>query len=93
MKTRITKHFPASTIGIVSQTGAAQSDREQGVTVELHLDNGSPTMAEAYSPSQEHYAAIGLEMNGKDLVGYDGVFEIPGEVLDVLRENGFSINL
>ena len=85
------RHFANSTIGIVSQTGAEQTDRRTGITVELHWRDTeqAPYCAEVYdTEDQGIYVEVGLEWGGmgnsNELTGYDGVFEIPGEVLHML---------
>lgn len=35
-------------------------------------------------------AGIGLWFNGKELVDYDGVFELPKEAIELLEEHGFN---
>lgn len=39
---------------------------------------------------EEDYAEIGIENVGKDITGYDGVFELPKEAIQLLKENGFN---
>jgi hypothetical protein len=35
-------------------------------------------------------AEIGIEAVGMDIVGYDGVFEIPKQAIELLKEAGFN---
>ena len=88
-ETQIQKHFPGSTIGLIHQSGDEIGARERGVTVLVHLRNGVPTCAEVFG--EEHHAEIGLWWEGKTLVDYDGVFEMPRELAEVLTEHGFTL--
>lgn len=36
------------------------------------------------------YTSIGIETVGHDVIGYDGVFEIPKEALELLRDAKFN---
>lgn len=89
------RDFPNSTIGVVCQTGTELSNRDKGVTVELHWHRGQkwPHSAEVYStdPNGDHYVDIGLSWDGNKLVDYDGVFDLPEEVKTMLVERGALI--
>jgi len=34
---------------------------------------------------------IGLEIEGKDVIGYDGVFELPIQAQELLKNNGYNL--
>lgn len=89
MKSKIEKRYDGFT-STVHQTGALIS-QSKGINVVLHLKNNMPYSAEVFSDDCEEYAALGLEMEGTELVGYDGCFEIPREVCMLLQENGFTV--
>lgn len=91
MKT-LKKFFPDSTIGEVHQDGTELSKMERGVRVEITIPDGarSSGCAIIHSESCNHYAEIGLRFDGKELVDYDGVFELPKEVSSLLKENGYK---
>ena len=36
------------------------------------------------------YAVIGITTEGKEVVDYDGVFELPAEAIELLKEHGLS---
>jgi hypothetical protein len=38
----------------------------------------------------EDYVEIGIETVGKDVTGYDGVFELPKQALQLLKKNGYN---
>ena len=87
------RKFPHSVIRVVHQTGTALTKKERGVTVEIHhIDNWPPVLAIVRGELVDHYAEIGLEWDGETLAGYDGVFELPREVLAVLDEMGYNVS-
>jgi len=43
-------------------------------------------------PSMDETLIIGLEHNNKILTGYDAVFELPIQAIELLRENGFTVD-
>jgi hypothetical protein len=87
------KKFPKGQINIINQNGSDQTEPETGLEVNLHWRDGVPVCAEIFGEREEHYAEIGLEFDGKDLVDYDGVFELPAEVAEMLKEAGYRIEL
>lgn len=56
----------------------------------LANDHGVPTMIEWDIPALEETEHIGLEIDGKSVVGYDGVMCIPEEACDLLEELGYN---
>lgn len=88
---KVSRFFPASTIGTVDQNGIDLTNRSYGVHVDLHSHAGCPPhSAEVYNDDCSLYADIGLEFDGNSLVGYDGCFDIPAEVLTMLNDMGFN---
>ena len=85
------KKFPKGKINIVNQSGTDLTEPETGLEVNLHWRDGIPVCAEIFGEEEEHYAEIGLEFDGKDLVDYDGVFELPDEVAEMLKEAGYKV--
>lgn len=92
MKT-ITKTFTESRARVVHQSGAVLDMDSAPVTIHLHTRDGETTPCCAELEAGELYAEIGLEFEGNTLTGYDGVFDCPEEVLSMIRELGFTINL
>ncbi len=93
MKTTITKRFADSRINTVHQDGTALTDSQDGVNVTITLRDGVPVCADVHSDDCSEYAELGLEMEGKKLVGYDGCFELPNEVIELLVAHGFENGL
>lgn len=61
-------------------------------TMELFTDdNGTPTMIEWDIPEMEHTEHIGLEFSGIHLEGYDGVFELPSQAVQLIKKAGYKV--
>lgn len=90
----ITRKFPRSRIGIVHQNRSELTTPERGVTVVLHLKEGSsvPHCAEVFGVEMEHHAELGLWFDGKALADFDGAFALPREVGLMLTELGFTVS-
>lgn len=88
---RITRLFPHSEAAIVHQNGAQLSASSKGVEIVLHTrkNERDPCCAEVISG--EHYAEIGLSFEGKELSDYDGVFFLPCEVGEMLKDVGYVV--
>lgn len=86
------KYFSNSTIGMVHQTGQELVDRVKGVTVTLSFLDGHKLPHCAEISGGDLYAEIGLEWDGDKLTGYDGVFELPGEIKSMLAELGCTFD-
>jgi len=96
MKSVIKREFPSTTIGMIDANGVDLTSRSKGVTVELHLRDGSPVCAEVYDTKtggNNHHAEIGLIVEGGELVDYDGVFDLPKEVMSMCQELGIRNGL
>lgn len=86
-------------VNTVHQTGQQLTPDAAGVNVDIVFTDrrpAAPACAEVYSDNQEEYAEIGLEWGGEDggaivLEGYDGVFELPREVIIALEYLGFKV--
>lgn len=89
-------YFPASGAYQVHQTGEVLSGFSKGLTVELTQQVGKPAphAFEFYSDSQTMYAEGGLwfeaTKDGIRITEYDGVFELPREVVAMLKTLGFN---
>ena len=87
----ICRFFPESEVSLIHQTGAVLSDPTISVEVILHTreDERDPCCAEIVSG--DHYADIGLWFEGNELSDYDGVFCLPREVGEMLKEAGYVV--
>ena len=88
---RITRLFPHSEVAVVHQNGAQLSASSKGVEIVLHTreNERDPCCAEVIGG--EHYAEIGLSFEGKELSDYDGVFFLPREVGEMLKDAGYVV--
>lgn len=88
-----TQFFPNSEISTVLQNGRIITEPHKGVNVQLHYRDGETTPCSAEIYGGNEYAEIGLEFEGKTLVGYDGCFELPKEIETMVRAEGFEVSL
>lgn len=95
------KNFPESSIGMVCvSTGGEVSDRKIGVSVTLWGFEGKPPHAaeiwdtETQGDEEEggFYAEIGLGFDGNMLTDYDGVADLPREIVELVKELGYEID-
>jgi hypothetical protein len=87
----ITRIFPHSEATLVHQSGARLTEATKGVEIILHTREGEDTPCCAELVSGNHYAEIGLWFEGKELSDYDGVFTLPREVGEILKDAGFVV--
>ena len=94
MKRTLHRTFPDTVINEVDGNGHPNTNEERGVEVTLHWreTDQAPVMAEVSSKTGDHYAEVGLQFKGLELVDYDGVFEMPSEVVALLKDNGFDVS-
>ena len=93
MSSAIKKFYPQAVVSTIDGNGNHLTQPRQGLWVEIHKRNGKFRSAEVYSDCQTEYADIGLVIEGGELVDYDGVFSLPKEVAQLLRENGVKVNM
>ena len=92
MKARTTRRFfPDSEVSIVHQNGAQLTAPSKGIEVILHTreNERDPCCAEVISGN--HYGEIGLWFDGNVLSDYDGVFSLPREIGEMLKEAGYVV--
>lgn len=88
--------FENTTINTIDANGMALSRRRKGVGITLHVEEGIPKSAEVFDLATgggDEYAIIGLVVEDGELVGYDGVFDIPKDLLAVLEKHGIRNGL
>ena len=62
-------------------------------TMELFKnDEGIPEMIEWDIEELETTESIGLWFDGNDLCDYDGVFELPKEAIELIKQSGFNVS-
>lgn len=88
----VTRYFPHSEANLVHQTGTQLTAITKGVEIVLHTrkDELTPSCAELISGS--HYAEIGLWFEGKELSDFDGVFSLPRELGEMLKDAGYVVS-
>lgn len=87
------KFFPDTLINTVNGWGTNLTKPKEGAWVIIHKnDAGKICCAEVYSEDESEYAEIGLWFDGNNLSDYDGVFNLPMEVIECLREMGCGVD-
>ena len=89
--TTVQRFFPKSEARLIYQSGAQLSEPTKGVHVLLHTRENEIDPCCAELISGEHHAEIGLSFNGKELADYDGVFSLPREVVEMLKDVGYIV--
>ncbi len=75
-----------------SMSPMAESFGECLSTMELFTgDENVPTMIEWYVEELDRVEHIGLWFEGRELVDYDGVFELPTEAVKLIRKGGYKV--
>jgi hypothetical protein len=87
----VQRSFPKSEVSLLHQSGAQLSEPTKGVHVLLHTRKNETDPCCAELISGEHHAEIGLSFNGKELADYDGVFSLPREVGEMLKDAGYIV--
>lgn len=85
------RQFPESTIGLVDGDGRSVGPkRANGVEVVLHrtLSGYCAEVMDIKTGGDAHYAEVGIWVEGNVLMDYDGVFDLPSEVREMLKEEG-----
>lgn len=91
----IERQFPKTFINTISANGAPLSRPSKGVTILLHYRDGKadPCCAEVMDTETEgdrEHAEIGLWFEDKELADYDGVFQLPSDLVAWLKELGYG---
>lgn len=89
--TTVQRFFPQSEATVVHQNGAQLSEPSKGVEIVLHTRENETEPCCAEVISREHYAEIGLSFEDKELSDYDGVFFLPREVGEMLKDAGYVV--
>lgn len=68
------------------------ADNEMVLYVSEDGTSGSIDWDVNYEHGDGESVGIGLEIDGKKIVGYDGVFELPKEAEKLLTDNGYDLS-
>ncbi len=93
----LSRTYPQDVINVIDAEGHALTNAERGIEVVLHWkeDEAAPRSAEVFGSVREdedHHAEVGLWFEGIALVDYDGVFEMPHVLTDLLKRNGLDVS-
>jgi hypothetical protein len=86
------RFFPRSEASLVHQDGSQLTAPSKGVEIILHTRENEQKPCCAELISGEHYAEISLSFQGKELSDFDGVFFLPQEVGEILRDTGYVVS-
>lgn len=83
------------TVGLTLQNSFGVIAEQDGVEIEINIrqskeDYASFEFYDTETGGDEWYAEGGLWFKGKELVDYDGVFELPTEVISILEKGGYN---
>lgn len=85
--------FPDSQVTTISQSGKVLVDHGKGLTVDLWAQAcEKPHLAELGHSDGDDCDHVGLEFDGDTLVGYDGCFELPKEVIITVKAAGYKVS-
>ena len=92
MKARTTRRFFSdSEASIVHQNGAQLTAPSKGIETILHTRENEHDPCCAELLSGDHHTEIGLWFDGNVLSDYDGVFSLPREIGEMLKEDGYVV--
>ena len=76
----------------IEQFGKNHSQGTHKSTMELYLnEKKEPCMIQWDNPIDS--IGMEIEFNGGEVTGYDGVFELPTQAIELLKHAGFKIEL
>ena len=79
-----------NSFGIIKQEEGIEIDVTVGINDE---DSGWFELYDVETGGEDWYAEGGIEFDGMDIVGYDGVFELPDFIVNKLVELGYKDEL
>ena len=92
MKTHTTRRFFSDGEAcVVHQNGAQLTAPSKGIEIILHTRENEHDPCCAELLSGDLHAEIGLWFDGKELSDYDGVFSLPREIGEMLKEAGYVV--
>jgi hypothetical protein len=93
MKTKVTetKFEFLSPIGRETTYSNQQLSKEAKSVIEIDIDSNGKGSATWSVDELDIEVGIGLWFNGNTLTDYDGVFELPKQLLDKLTELGYDV--
>lgn len=85
-------------VNLIEETSFGVTDKQKGVKVSFQVvkkedeaDYGFFEIYDVPSDGEHWYAEGGLWFEGDTLIDYDGVFDLPEEVLDILESEGIDV--
>ena len=78
------------------ETSSVVTKSATGVKLDVEInidgDEGNFELYDIETGGESWYAEGCLELDGKSVVGYDGVFDLPNVIKDMLRVKGYNLD-
>jgi len=83
------------TVGLTLENSFGVLAKQDGVEIEINIrqnkkDYASFEFYDTETGGEAWYAEGGLWFEGKELTDYDGVFELPTEIINILEKAGYD---
>jgi hypothetical protein len=86
-----TQSFNADCVIDVGSDGLVRHQYKRGMEAEIVLNIGGRGHWQIASTHDDGYGSGSLTVEGKDVVDFDGAFDLPSRIKDMLKELGFKI--
>ena len=86
-----TQSFNADCVVDVGGDGLVRHQYKRGVEAEIVLSIGGRGHWQIASSHDDGFGSGSLTVEGKDVVDFDGAFDLPSRIKDMLKELGFKI--
>jgi len=86
-----TQVFNSDCVVDVGGDGLVRHQYKRGVLAEIVLNIGGKGHWQIASTHDDGYGSGSLTVEGKDVVDFDGAFDLPSRIKDMLKELGFKI--
>jgi len=88
---KIFQSFRSDCVVDVDPSGSIIEQYKKGVEVEIELNNDGRGTWQVASTHDDGYGSGSLSIEGKEVVDYDGCFELPSRVKEILVKLGYKV--
>jgi hypothetical protein len=88
---KIFQSFRSDCVVDVDPGGSIIEQYKKGVEVEIELNNDGRGTWQVASTHDDGYGSGSLSIEGKEIVDYDGCFELPSRVKEILVKLGYKV--
>jgi len=89
---KICQSFRSDCVVDVDPSGSIIEQYKKGVEVEIVLNNDGRGTWQVASTHDDGYGNGSLSIDGKEVVDYDGCFELPSRVKEILVKLGYKVS-